>query len=205
MDVQLKDLLEKIKEEGVKPAEEQAGAIIAEAEKKARQIVQDAQNKAEAVVAAAKSEAQKAERAGREAIKQAARDLLISLRHTISRLFDSIIRMEVEKSMSGANLENIIASLVKAWVSNRKEEINVLLSPADLEKLQTSLQSKLSAEMKKGVTLKPSSHVDAGFHIEEKDGSAYYNFSVQGIAELLSEFLNAKLADCIKEASAGGL
>ena len=43
MDVQLKELIEKIKSEGVQSAEEQAAGIISEAEKKAEAITRKAQ------------------------------------------------------------------------------------------------------------------------------------------------------------------
>lgn len=205
MDVQLKELLEKIKEEGVKPAESKAASIIADAEKKAHALVTDAEKKAEGIVAQAKADAEKTERAGREALKQAGRDLILALRNKIAALFDSVIQLETEKSMSGAKLEDIIAAVVKAWVGKQSSDITVLLSASDLEKMEKSLMSKLSAEMKKGVDIKPSPHVDAGFHIAEKDGAAYYNFSSQGIAELLGEYLNARLSEVVKEAAAGGL
>ncbi|TFG60788.1 MAG: V-type ATP synthase subunit E [Spirochaetales bacterium] len=205
MDVQLKELLEKIKEEGVKPAEEQSSALLLDAEKKAAQIVKDAQKKAEEILAQAKADIQKEERTGREALKQAGRDLLLALKNKITGLFDSVINMEVEKGLTGGKLEDIIVTLVKAWAETKSADITVLLSKTDLEKLEKSLKSRLAAEMKKGVEIKPSAGVDAGFLISEKDGAAYYNFSVQGIGELLGEYLNVKLAGIIKEAAAGGL
>lgn len=205
MDVQLKELLEKIKEEGVKPAEVQAATLISDSEKKAQQIIVDAQKKAEAIIAQAKSDALKSEHTGREAMKQAGRDLLLALQNKITVLFDSILHLEVQKSMSGTSLEDIIAGLVKKWAENQSTDISILLSPADFDKLQKSLMSKLASEMKKGVELKPSAHVEAGFHIAEKNGAAYYNFSAQGIAELLGEYMNVKLSEILKEAVAGGL
>ena len=47
MDIQLQELIDKIKKDGVATAEQQASKIIEEAEKKAAAIIEDAQKKSE--------------------------------------------------------------------------------------------------------------------------------------------------------------
>ena len=71
----------------------------------------------------------------------------------------------------------------------------------DLEKLEKQLKSRLAGELKKGVELKPFPEIEAGFRIAMEDGSAYYNFTDQGIAEILAEFLNPKIAEIVQEAT----
>ena len=53
MDVQLQELIDKIKKDGVASAENASATIIAEAEKKAAQIVAEAEAKAKIIAAEA--------------------------------------------------------------------------------------------------------------------------------------------------------
>jgi V/A-type H+-transporting ATPase subunit E len=62
--------------------------------------------------------------------------------------------------------------------------------------------SRLVEELKKGFELKPLPTLEAGFRIGLKDGSAYYDFSDQGIAEILAEYLNPRLSELMSQAAA---
>jgi len=48
--------------------------------------------------------------------------------------------------------------------------------------------------------LNPFPELQAGFRIAMKDGSAYYNFSDQGIAEIMAEYMNPRIAEIVREA-----
>ena len=80
MDVQLQELIDKIKKDGVATAEAEAAKKIAEAEKKAESIVADAQAKASEIIKNAKAETERMEKASDEAIVQAGRNMLLSFK-----------------------------------------------------------------------------------------------------------------------------
>ena len=83
MDVQLQELLETIKKDGLKAAEEEAKTVLERAEKRAEEIVEKARKEAKGLIEDAKHEAEKAETSGREALKQAGRDLILSINKRI--------------------------------------------------------------------------------------------------------------------------
>ena len=56
MDIQLQELIDKIKKDGVANAEQAAAQIIAEAEKKANSILEEAQKKSDDMIKNAKTE-----------------------------------------------------------------------------------------------------------------------------------------------------
>lgn len=93
MDVQLKELIEKIKSEGVKTAEEQSAEIIREAEKKAAEIVAKAESDAAAMRERIKNEAAQFEASGKEALRQAGRDLIIATRKSLEKLLARFWKM----------------------------------------------------------------------------------------------------------------
>ena len=62
MDVQLQELIDKIKKDGVASAENEAAKIVAEAEKNAEKIIADAQEKAAEIGKNAKAETERQRR-----------------------------------------------------------------------------------------------------------------------------------------------
>jgi V/A-type H+-transporting ATPase subunit E len=200
METQLQELIEKIKSEGVKSAEEQSNQIVQEAEKRADNIVKEAQQKAEKIIADARQQTEKMEQTGKETLKQAGRDLLLTLQQKITALFDAVIKDETAKSLDEKAIQDVIISMLEKWSKEETENLSVLLSEEEFDKLSSHLRAKLSEELKKGVEIKPFSGVKTGFYIAEKDGSAYYNFSDQGIADNLAELLNPKLKEILQEA-----
>jgi len=51
-----------------------------------------------------------------------------------------------------------------------------------------------------GVELKPVKGAKAGFRIGEKNGAAYYDFSADAVADMLSAYLNTRLAAIMSSA-----
>lgn len=199
MSIQVKELIDKIKNEGVLAAENEAGKIIAEAEEKAAQIIKEAQAKAESYQAQAEQEIEKKEVAGREALKQAARDVLIGLEKQIMKQFDAVISGSVDSTLTTSLTEKIIVDLVHAWAEKGEAGIKVILSSKDAEKLKDALKGKLSKRFKEGVDIVPSAKFTKGFRIGGSSG-ALYDFSKESIAEVLAEALSPDLAAALKEA-----
>lgn len=198
MEVQVKELIEKIKNDGVKTAEANAAKIIKDAEAKAEEIISKAKKDAAQSAVKAKEDAEKAEQSGKEALKQAGRDLLLNLQSRITVLFDKILKNEVTDAMDDKVMSEAISTLISSWKGD-VSDLSVLLSEKDYVKVENALKSKLSDQIKKGFEVKASKSIDAGFLVSVKDGSAYYNFSNAGIAEVLSEYLNPRISVLLKE------
>jgi len=61
----------------------------------------------------------------------------------------------------------------------------------------------MTGELWKGIELKSSRKLACGFHISNREGSVYYDFSAEAVAALLSAYLNPKLAEILKKSSKG--
>lgn len=206
MDIQLQELIDKIKKDGVANAENQATSIIADAEKKAAAIINDAQAKADSLIKSGKLETERLEKASIDAIRQASRNILISFRDGVNAQLSAIVATETKKAFDTNMLKTVIPETIKAWAS--KEDVNslsVLLSSADLKELESSFNSALKAEISKGLEIKADKSLNKGFRIASKDGSAYYDFSAESVADLFASYLNPKntqiMKDAIKEGS----
>lgn len=204
MDVQLQELIDKIKKDGIANAESEAQKIIAEAEKKAQSIIADAEEKSQEIIKNAKAETSKMEKASEEAIIQAGRNMLLSFKDSLLSELNGLVQTETEKATTKEVLAKLIPETVKAWSKNTQvDELSVLLSEKDLSSLQAAFTNELKAEIEKGLEIKPDKTLSSGFRIGVKNGAAYYDFSAESVAELFAAYLNPKVAALIKTAAKG--
>ena len=201
MDVQLQELIDKIKKDGVASAENSSATIIAEAEKKAAQIVAEAEAKAESILKNAKAETERMEKSSKDAIAQAGRNLLISFRDGVTVSLDALIKKDVSKAYNADMLKTLIPETVKAWASKGEDDISVLLSEKDLATLEAGFTTSLKEEIANGLVIKADSSVASGFKVGVQNGAAFYDFSSEAVAELFASYLNPVTAKILKEAA----
>ena len=199
MDVQLKELIDKIKNDGVKNAEESADRIIAEAKTQADTILREAREDADKIRETAKADAEKSERSGREALRQAGRDLVITVKSEIEALFSRVLKAETADVLKSDMLSELVSTAVKSLAESEGTDLNVLISEKSFAAVEAALVSKLASEISAGVEIKPFKGLDAGFRVSMKDGSAFYDFSDSEIAAMLGRSLNPRLADLLSE------
>ena len=201
MEIQLQELIDKIKKEGIESASEEAARIKRDAEKEASGIIGAAQKEAADILARGKADTERVEKAGAVALEQASRNLILAFKTEIQSLLDRIVGQAAVSAYSADTLKAVLPELLKTWVSKSgSDSVDLLLSEKDLEKLRSWSTGALAAELKKGVELKSDRNLSAGFKIANKDGSAYYDFSSESVAELLSAYLNPQLSELLKAA-----
>ena len=200
MEIQLQELIDKIKKEGIESAQAGAARIKADAEAEAKKIIEDAKQEVHAVITQGKADVERNEKAGIAALNQAARNLILAFKTEIQGLLDKVTVEAVTASYSIEVIKGILPDLIKNWAVKNTDSLSVLLPEGDLKKLDDAFRSRLSSTLKGGVELKAGKNIDSGFHIVEKDGSAFYDFSAESVADMLSTYLNPKLAETIKNA-----
>lgn len=198
MSVQLKELLDRIKQEGVKEAETEAARIKNEAQGEAARIIEQARKEADAAIEKSRSDIRQFEAAGKEAIRQAGRDLILSVKAELTALFESILHRQIGGSLDPQTLKNVIGKLLESWAGEPDRGVDVMLSEHDWQNVESSIMDQMSAELKKGVDIRPSAQIDAGFRISEKDGSAFFDFTDRGLTEFLMEYLNPRVSELLK-------
>ncbi len=201
MEIQLQELIEQIKKDGVEAAESKAEAIIAAANAEAERIIADAQAKADKMIVAAESENAKTVKSGEDALRQAGRNLLISFRESVARELKAIVGENVNAVYSSDGFAKLIINAVESWVNKPDaEDISVIMNGADLAKLESALLAELKARMLKGVTLKANDNFDGGFRIAVNNGAVYYDYSAQAVTDMLANYLSPRVTALLKEA-----
>jgi V/A-type H+-transporting ATPase subunit E len=203
MEIQLQELIEKIKRDGIEAASTEASQLKTQAEGEVRHIVENAQREAEAIITKAKLDAERFEKAGIAAVGQASRNLILAFKTEIQAILDKLVAQELTAAYSDDALKAALPEILKGWASKGSDSLALVLPEAQLKKLTAFFQEKLASELKKGLELKSDRNLGAGFRIANKDGSAYYDFSAESVAELLSAYLNPRLAEILQTQAKG--
>jgi V/A-type H+-transporting ATPase subunit E len=203
MDIRLQELLERIKKEGVDEAKTAAQAILAEAQTQRKAVLEQADREAKTTIEKAKTEAARFEAASVAALGQASRDLVLAFKDEIEKRLSLVTRRETEKAFDETVLKTALPAILAKWREKGVDDLAVLLPPAELKKLESFFTETLAADLKNGLELKPFASLKAGFRISEKNGAAYYDFSAESVAELMSQYLNARLAGLMTDAVKG--
>lgn len=201
MEVQLREIIEQIKNDGVAAAEAEAKTIIDAAKAKAEKIIAAAQAQASKIIADTKTETERMTEASEDAICRAGRNLLISFRESVSRELKNIICENVSAVYSSEALAQIIVSVVENWVNNpNAEDLTIILNSEDLKRVEEALLAALKEKISNGIVLKANDNFDGGFRISVNNGNAYYDYSAEAVTDMLSNYLSPRVAELLKEA-----
>ncbi|MBQ3085064.1 MAG: V-type ATP synthase subunit E [Clostridia bacterium] len=201
MEMQLQELIDQIKKDGVEAAESKAEAIVKAAKEEAEKIIAEAKAEAEKLMQNAKAENEKTVRSGEDALRQAGRNLLISFRESVARELKAIIGENVTAAYSSEDFAKLIIKAVEGWAGKPDaEDLSVILTAEDLKKLEETVMAGIKDKMLKGVTLKANDHLDGGFRIAVNNGAVYYDYSAEAVVEMLSNYLSPKVTALLKEA-----
>jgi V/A-type H+-transporting ATPase subunit E len=203
MDIQVQELIDKIKKDGIETASSESLRIKAETEAEAWRIIDNAKKEADDIITSAKQDAERFEKAGIAALQQASRNLVLAFKDEIQALLDSLILRQVSSSYNDDVLKAALPEILKNWAVKGENTLSVIVNDADLEKIKGFFDEKLNYELSRGVELKSNRNLKSGFHISNKEGSVYYDFSAEAVAVLLSAYLNPKLAEILNTSSKG--
>ena len=201
MEVQLQELIEQIKKDGVEVAETEAKDIVDAAKADAEKIIAEAQAQADKIMAEAKAETEKMTKSSEDAIRQAGRNLLISFRESVTRELKTIISENVNTIYSSDELAELIINIIECWANKPDaEDITVIMNSQDINRFEDNILASLKEKMLIGITLKANDNFDGGFRIAVNNGTAYYDYSAEAVVDMLSNYLSPKVTELLKEA-----
>jgi V/A-type H+-transporting ATPase subunit E len=197
---EIRDLIEKINQEGIKAAEEKAQNIEAAAKQRADDILAQAKLEAKEIIAAAKDRVRREDEKGKTLLVQAGRDLLLSLRKEINAMLGSIVISDIQQALIPEALFKLLSEMVKNYCAGENSDITVFLNKEDLEILEKNFLHKLREETKKKIILKPVEEISGGFTISFDSGKSCYDFTDKALAEYIGAYVKPKLNRILKEA-----
>jgi V/A-type H+-transporting ATPase subunit E len=190
---EIKDLIAKIQQEGIQVAEVQAAQIKAEADRTSLQMLTEAKLEAQRIIEQANIQAKRIDNSTQAALKQAGRDLLISLKQEIISMLDRLIKLELRQALTAEELAKIIAATIKNAPLSLGAQVIVSLNKQDKDKLEQGFLKRLVEETKKTIVLKSTEGIDSGFVISFDAGKSIFDFSGPALSDYLSGCLRPEL------------
>ena len=201
MEIQLQELIDKIRKDGVGVAQAEAEKILNLAQAEAQRIIAEAQAEADKILTNAKNENNRIVKSSEDAIRQAGRNLLISFRESVTRELKTIISENVNTIYSSDELAELIINIIECWANKPDaEDITVIMNSQDINRFEDNILVSLKEKMLNGITLKANDNFDGGFRIAVNNGTAYYDYSAETVVDMLSNYLSPKVTELLKEA-----
>lgn len=197
----IREITEKIYNEGVVKANKEADSIIADAKEEAKKIIHAAQEQKKSILEHTNMEAGELMKKTQAEIELAAQRLINNLKQHIS---DKLISIQVGASVKevfddNRFIEEMILLIVKNWLKDRKEEtkLDLILSPGEEKRLADFFESKLMSELNKGLEIKVDDGVNSGFKIGPKDGNYIISFTENDFENYFRNYLKEKTWELI--------
>jgi len=203
MESKLQELTNKLYNEGVEKANEEAGRIKSEAEKEAEQIKNEARQQAEQIVQQAKQEAEDIQKNTQSEIDLAPKQTLRQVQKQVAGMITTrVIKKPVEKSMEDTEfVKQIVEQVIKNWnpQSGEPVDLSITLPEKMQQELQDYLENKAAKELNAGITVEVSDRMKGGFSIGPADGSYKISFSEQDFENFFKAYLRPRTVKMLFE------
>ena len=194
---ELQALLDKIQAEGVDKANEKATAITDAAEKRAAEKIAAAEKAAAEITAKAEAEAAMLRERAEQAVRQAARDVVLDTGLKIQKMLERLLLKDTEATLSGDFLKSFLETVVRTAANGTEGAIEALVPPAQARELADYAKSKLAASAKNGLTISAANDVKAGIRVMVNGGRIEHDFTSAALIEAMSRLMNPALAEMI--------
>ena len=199
---ELQHLIDRIRSEGVASGKEQADALLASAKAQAAQIVADAKKAADAERARARTDADAFAARGRETLKQAARDLLLSVGDAAGKVVSGIVSDKVGEALTPDTIAQMLVKIAGEYAaSGGTKDLAAMVGDADAAALKASFAREYADKLSHGIDIQSDRNIFKGFRVGVKGGQVFHDFSKDAIAESLASFLRPELAELVKQAA----
>lgn len=197
MDQKLKDLTEKLYNEGVSSGKQKAEIIIADANQKSSNIITEAKAEAQSIIDAAKLKAAELEKNTNTELQLASQQVINALKQeVVSVINGSVIEESVGVAVSDSEfVKKLILAAVSNWAQT--QDLKVVVSPADLDGVEAFFSEKVRETLNKGLTINSINNVRAGFQIGPADGSYKVSFTQEDFVAFFQEFLRPKVVELL--------
>jgi V/A-type H+/Na+-transporting ATPase subunit E len=167
MQNKLQELTDKIYQEGVVKAREEADKIVAEARQQASVILADAQKEATVIVEAAQTQANEAKRNLDAELKMTTLQTLSAVKQQIADLITlKVINAPVEQLFSDiAFIQLLVKTLIEGYVKSGQIDVKIILPQTIQANMELFFKNSLAAELNKGLVIEYSKHIGAGFKV----------------------------------------
>lgn len=198
MSEELQGLLNKIQAEGLEKAETERARLVAEAKAQAETIIAEAKAQADKIRQDAEADAEASRKKADAAVRQAARDVIISLKDDLQEKLRTVVREAAAQAMTPEAMAGLIAQIASQFAKNAASGAEIILSTREREDAAQKLIGCLPDVLKKNSSVRLGRGFAAGFKLGFNDSEVFLDFSDEALADVICEFVGPKLAAVIK-------
>lgn len=201
MQTKLQELTEKIYQEGVNKAQEEAEKVISAAKKEAEDLLARAHKEAGEII-------KEAQRQSDETTRNALNELQLSARQAISDIQQKVVSLIEEKAIrpeakaafrDSDFTRKVILEMVKNWDPSKSEtvDLTVVLAADKQQEVEAFFKDKAKDLLDKGLELSFSNKLKGGFKIGPKAGGYLISFSDEDFDNFFRAYLRPKLIEML--------
>ncbi len=203
MESKLQELTNKLYNEGVEKANEEASRIKSEAQQEAERTRKNAQQQADQIIQQAKQQAEDIKKNMRSEIDLAAKQTLREVKKQVTEMITaSVINQPVENAMEDTDfVKKIIETIVQNWNPQSQEPVDLSVTlPAKMQgDLKDYLENQAAKQLNAGITVDVSDRMKGGFSIGPADGSYKISFSEEDFDNFFKSYLRPRTVEMLFE------
>ena len=187
MENKLDILTQKLYNEGVDKARQEAENIINQAKQEAEKIIADAKAKAAQMNADAETEVSNLKKKAESEMTLSARQAITALKQAITNLVaGDVAKIGFEEK---AFIQELLMTIVKKWdVAGGNLNMEILLSEGEKAKFESFVAAKYKDLLDKGLDVKVG-NLEEGFVIQPKDGGFQIAFSEKLFEAFFNQYM----------------
>lgn len=203
MQTKLQELTEKIYNEGVQKARDEAETILNEARQKATAIEKEAEKNAETIVKEARQKSDTLKSHVESEIKMALNQAISALKQELGGLITLKAIQPSVKEVFGDKeyVKKLVEMVVKGWTQKGEFDLQVVLPEQDRKQMESYFMNQLASEMNKGLEINFSDGLKSGFKVGPADGSYVISFTDQDFMNFFKAYLRPKTSELLFEAN----
>lgn len=201
MSDKIKKLTEKIYDEGIVKAREEASEIISNAKNEAAKIIVAAKADEAKILKAARNKAKELDEMTKVEIQLASRQAISNVKQQIQEIVTTAqVNAPIEEVFQDIDfIKKAILTLIHNWQTNQDGETDLhILLPEEVEKKISSFFNTNALNLlNKGVTLITEPKLTNGFKVKPKNGGYIISFTDNDFKEYFKQYLKNSTADLL--------
>jgi len=196
----LKKLTDKIYQEGIEKANDEAKQIINKSEQEASRILEEATKQAKSIISNAQSEASFLDQQLKTDLKLSAQQSVGNLKKEITELIQTnILTDPIQKAFDDQKfMQKIMESVISNWkLSNENISLELLLPESTIEETEKYINESSNILLKKGLTLKVNNNIQKGFEVLPQDGNYKISISDTAFEAFLKSYFKERVTDIL--------
>jgi len=205
----LNALLLRLQQDGVDKGQQQAQEVLRTAKTEADRIVADAKQQAMRITADATAEAERLAVRGKASMQQAARDVVLSIGHSIEKAVNRLVSERTSAALDGPAVIALLQRLMDAFVEHGRVTgaIDVVVGSEQKKAMTDAALAGLREKLEHGLTFHVQPGLGHGFQVRMGKGGVTHDFTDKAAAAAIAELVTPEIAAIVLEvaldASAG--